>query len=55
MNVMWLHEDESAKKKIHNLYSSSNVIKKISGHGMGGERNLCGGNDKPLQFLGWES
>jgi len=40
MYVMWLHEDESANKKIHNLYSSPNIVKITKSGGIGWAENV---------------
>jgi hypothetical protein len=40
MYVTWLHEDESANKRIHNLYSSPNIIKTTKSGDMGWAENV---------------
>jgi len=40
MNIMWLHEDESANKKMHNFYSLTNIIKITKSGGMGRAENV---------------
>jgi hypothetical protein len=40
MNIMWLHENESANKKMHNICSLPNIIKITKSRGMGRSENV---------------
>jgi hypothetical protein len=46
MSVVWLHEDKSSNKKIHNLYSSQNIIKFTKSGSMGWVENITCAEEK---------